>query len=445
MTMKELRLILGFLVLMMTSPSVLSFSPTWSLTNAMLASTHVTEADLALSRSVRSGAELAMRECAHQFKNEVWDCPPTAFEKTGGLAIVGGGGGGSSNREPASSAAAGEANREMAFVAAVLSAGVTQTISRNCSAGSLDSCGCERDGPVRPTTASWKWAGCSDNLVVGTAVGRQFLDRTAGLPALHNHEAGRVAVRKAMRRLCKCHGLSGSCATQTCWRQLGDFREVGAFLKRQYRAALRVDYSNGVLQRLQQQKQQAAAQHRQLQQERGKAGGVVASLANNRVSRTSRDRRTSSPDESDDSATAAATSTTEPLPHIKKRTLVFLQQSPDYCRTIPALGHKGVAGRTCMADPNSPDPTADIRECGRLCRACGLVAKKQVVEVTTSCNCRFEWCCKITCQTCHKKQIRITCVEPEPRYDTGSRNKKGGAADSQVPDYDFSFLLSNAT
>ena len=260
--------------------------------------------------------------------------------------------------------------------------------------------------------------------MVGTAVGRQFLDRTAGLPALHNYEAGRVAVRKAMRQLCKCHGVSGSCATQTCWRQLGDFRDVGAFLKRQYKAALRVDFSNGVLKRLQHQQQQ--------QQQRGKALNV-ASLANNRVSRNSRDRRTSSSNGSEEPETIAT------APRIKKRTLVFLQQSPDYCRTIPALGHKGVAGRTCMADPNSPDPTADIRQCAQLCRSCGLVAKKQVVEVTTSCNCRFEWCCKITCQTCHKKQIRITCEEPT-RFSSSD-----SSSSSHVPDYDFSFLLSNAT
>ena len=415
--MDRLVVLLGLSPLL--ARSVFSFSPGWSLTNAMLASTHVSEADLALSRSVRAGAELAMRECAYQFKNEVWDCPPTAFERTGGLAIGGGAGGGAGNsREPA------EANREAAFVTAVLSAGVTQTISRNCSAGSLDSCSCERDGPVMPPGASWKWAGCSDNLVVGTAVGRQCLDRTAGLPALHNYEAGRVAVRKAMRQLCKCHGVSGSCATQTCWRQLGDFRDVGVFLKRQYKAALRVDFSNGVLKRLQHQQQQ--------QQQRGKALNV-ASLANNRVSRNSRDRRTSSSNGSEEPETIAT------APRIKKRTLVFLQQSPDYCRTIPALGHKGVAGRTCMADPNSPDPTADIRQCAQLCRSCGLVAKKQVVEVTTSCNCRFEWCCKITCQTCHKKQIRITCEEPT-RFSSSD-----SSSSSHVPDYDFSFLLSNAT
>ena len=56
-----------------------SFSRAWSLTNAMLASTHVAEADLLLSSSVTAGAELAMRECGAQFEHEVWNCPVTAF------------------------------------------------------------------------------------------------------------------------------------------------------------------------------------------------------------------------------------------------------------------------------------------------------------------------------------------------------------------------------
>jgi hypothetical protein len=47
------------------------------------------------------------------------------------------------------------------------------------------------------------------------------------------------AVRKTMRRLCKCHGVSGSCATQTCWRQISEFREVGNHLKEMYHSAMK--------------------------------------------------------------------------------------------------------------------------------------------------------------------------------------------------------------
>ena len=344
---------------------VSSFSPIWSLSNAMLASSQVnSEADLALTRSVTSGAELAMAECAHQFENDIWNCPVAAF-----------------NRQDSA-----ENNRETAFVHAIVSAGVTHTISRNCSEGSLAHCGCERNGAI--SGDSWKWGGCSDNVVFGTQVSKQYLDRMSNeartLANIHNNEAGRVAVKKTMRQLCKCHGVSGSCATQTCWRQIGNFKEVGSFLKKQYTKALKVDYSNGVLLKLE-----------------------TSRLLSNRVERNRR------------------TSELEKQKNIKRRKLVFLNPSPDYCRRNPVEGYKGVAGRSCVADPNSKNPTEEIRKCSQLCHACGLYVKKEVVNVTTSCNCKFEWCCKITCQSCNKKQIIITCVEK--------------------PHYDYSYIMSNST
>ncbi len=54
-----------------------------------------------------------------------------------------------------------------------------------------------------------------------------------------NYRAGRLALEKSMKRTCKCHGVSGSCATQTCWSTLADFDVVAERLKRQYRKAKR--------------------------------------------------------------------------------------------------------------------------------------------------------------------------------------------------------------
>lgn len=48
------------------------------------------------------------------------------------------------------------------------------------------------------------------------------------------------AVKRAMRRVCKCHGMSGSCATQTCWLQLENFAIIGNALKKEYRRATRL-------------------------------------------------------------------------------------------------------------------------------------------------------------------------------------------------------------
>ena len=176
----------------------------------------------------------------------------------------------------------------------------------------LQHCECEqrRLGSKRDPT-EWKWGGCSDNVKFGEVVSRQFLDSgEAGtdprsLANLHNSEAGRVAVRKTMKTLCKCHGVSGSCATQTCWRQLSDFKQTGKYLKKQYKRALRVDYSDGALDKL----------------------DIVMSNRIDRVPRYQRDRR-------------AMREQQKLKNQVKKRKLVFLQSSPDYCRMNVTAGYK---------------------------------------------------------------------------------------------------------
>ena len=365
-------------------PAVSAFSRAWSLTNAMMASTHVNEPDLMLSSSVTSGAELAMQECARQFKTEVWNCPVTAFNIDKDRV---------------------ENNKETAFINAVTSAGVTHTISRNCSQGGLAQCGCQALYGSSGE-AAWAWGGCSDNLVFGERVSRQFLDvdratrQQASLATLHNNQAGRVAVRKTMRTLCKCHGVSGSCATQTCWRQLGDFKQVGNYLKKQYKTAAKVDLSNGILEL---ELKGAAPQPREVSNvmEVRTHTEAAEDAAANSVNAVVRGRRT-----------AKKSSAVSESGKIKKRKLVFLKPSPDYCTLNPQLGFKGVHGRTCEVDPTAADQTEQIRACTSLCTSCGMVARKQVVEVVTSCSCRFEWCCQIKCETCRRQQIRITCTNP---------------------------------
>lgn len=47
-------------------------------------------------------------------------------------------------------------------------------------------------------------------------------------------------VREHVRPECKCHGVSGSCGTKTCWYKMAPFSEVGAILKQRYMRAQRV-------------------------------------------------------------------------------------------------------------------------------------------------------------------------------------------------------------
>jgi len=114
--------------------------------------------------------------------------------------------------------------REAAFVHAISSAGVVYGVTRACSSGQLDRCGCDRsittrsplqsrkqrrrarseDG-TRLVAGNFKWSGCSDNIAYGVAFAKSFVDageksrrnRTArsdrAVVNLHNNNAGRKA------------------------------------------------------------------------------------------------------------------------------------------------------------------------------------------------------------------------------------------------------------
>ena len=47
-----------------------------------------------------------------------------------------------------------------------------------------------------------------------------------------------------MRRACKCHGLSGSCGLQTCWRKMPHFSLIGQKLKDKYDGSPKVTGNN---------------------------------------------------------------------------------------------------------------------------------------------------------------------------------------------------------
>lgn len=43
---------------------------------------------------------------------------------------------------------------------------------------------------------------------------------------------------------CKCHGVSGSCQTQTCWKELAPFTEIARKLKERYQKAVRISFES---------------------------------------------------------------------------------------------------------------------------------------------------------------------------------------------------------
>lgn len=91
--------------------------------------------------------------------------------------------------------------RETAFVHAISAAGVAHAVTRACSAGLLDRCGCDRTIEASRGADGFQWADCSDNIAYGSAFSKSFVDarerRAKGrdsaraLMNLHNNNAGR--------------------------------------------------------------------------------------------------------------------------------------------------------------------------------------------------------------------------------------------------------------
>ncbi|CAI9582002.1 unnamed protein product, partial [Staurois parvus] len=104
---------------------------------------------------------------------------------------------------------------------------------------------------------------------------------------------------------CKCHGVSGSCAVRTCWKQLSPFHETGALLKAKYDNALKVLGATN------------------------EAVGGHESLGHSFAGRA-----------------------------IRSTDLVYLEDSPSFCRT--SRFSPGTAGRVCARET-----TCDSLCCGR--------------------------------------------------------------------------------
>ncbi|KAG9344950.1 hypothetical protein JZ751_009490, partial [Albula glossodonta] len=291
--------------------------------------------------SVRRAAEMVIEECQHQFRNRRWNCSTTPR----GVNVFG--------------RVMTQGTREAAFVHALSSAAVAVAVTRGCSRGELERCGCDRkvrgvspEGRTLPRLVSlcmylsenllsgFQWSGCSDNLSYGVAFSQTFVDepeRAKGLSQgrpimnIHNNEAGRKAILHNMQVECKCHGVSGSCELRTCWKVMPPFRRVGAVLKERFDGATEV-------------KPPAA------------------------------------------------------------RDLVYLAPSPDFCRLDPDNGIPGTAGRRCNGTSRlAPDG------CELVC--CGPGFRAGRAEVVQRCSCKFSWCCSVRCQQCKNTVLIHTCKE----------------------------------
>ncbi|XP_016986792.1 protein Wnt-5 [Drosophila rhopaloa] len=325
--------------------------------------------------AISRGARAAIQECQFQFKNRRWNCSTTNDETVFG---------------PMTSLAA----PEMAFIYALAAATATSFIARACRDGQLASCSCSRGPRPKQLHDDWNWGGCGDNLEFAYKFATDFIDsreketnretrgvkrkraregikknrrqsddvngafgaykdgvlyrssstaKARSLMNLHNNEAGRRAVIKKTRITCKCHGVSGSCSLITCWQQLSSIREIGDYLREKYEEATQVKIN--------------------------KRGRLQLKDLQFRV----------------------------PTAH----DLIYLDESPDWCRSSHMLHWPGTHGRLCQKN------SSGLESCAILC--CGRGYNTKNIIVKERCSCKFHWCCQVKCQVCTKVLEEHTC------------------------------------
>nr|BAD93239.1 WNT [Dugesia japonica] len=308
-----------------------------------------------LMESVVNGFLLGLNECQFQFADQIWNC------KGHNMTI----GGNRSKSKPRKKGKTyldklvSKGTPEAAYVLSVISAGVAHQVTKACSKGVHDSCGCDRTIYDIPETATFKWSGCSHNIHFGAAFTRQFLDITEktrvnkrpekALTKLHNNHVGRQAVILKMGKKCKCHGVSGSCEMKTCIRALPDFRVVGDLLKSRFHKAMQVHFVDSRL-----------------------------------IPRYSPNRMFTDND------------------------LIYLLKSPNYCVHNPHIGSLGTQGRKCAESALlEKKPGETNGTCEELC--CGRGHKKRTFSRMEQCRCKFQWCCDVKCDLCKKDVIESVC------------------------------------
>ncbi|GAB6029240.1 hypothetical protein CHUAL_005008 [Chamberlinius hualienensis] len=291
--------------------------------------------------AVGDGALMAIKECQNQFRNRRWNCTPIEHDSVFGHVVVVG-------------------SREAAYIYALTAAGVAHAVTQACRRGNISSCGCDHsvDGLVS-LVDGWKWGGCSANVKYGVKYAKRFVDAREiegddrSLMNLHNNRAGRKAVKDNLVTECKCHGVSGSCSMKTCWKSLPQFNQIATYLMNKYHTAKEVQ---------------------------------VIELGKNR------DRRP-----------LALKLKRSKRPHRKprKRDLVYLHQSPNYCEMDKSRGSLGTGGRKCNRTSTGADG------CDLLC--CGRGYNTHQLTRTWQCQCKFHWCCYVKCNLCTERGEEYTC------------------------------------
>ncbi|XP_074600854.1 protein Wnt-2b-like [Brevipalpus obovatus] len=240
--------------------------------------------------------------------------------------------------------------REDGLMRATLNAGVVHSLIKSCNDGMGTECGCKPG-------QHFDWKGCQKTFTWAMQRASNFLDPRDGqdqesLVRIHNNRVGRLIVQLTLDKHCRCHGTSGSCVLKTCWLKLESFRSIGEALLERYEKAVKIDHSSD---------------------------GLNYSLEKTENNKDS---------------------------------LLYLDESPDYCTPDLRNGAEGTLGRTCNNNATYDSSWNKFRQnklgtCQHLCNECGYGTMLVKRKSHNQCRCRFKWCCSVQCKPCPEEVVYV--------------------------------------
>nr|XP_018668824.1 uncharacterized protein LOC100175210 isoform X1 [Ciona intestinalis] len=332
--------------------------------------------DPGLPQVLSEATHIAALECQYQFRYERWNCSLGTTR----IHIL------------------NKGNKETAFLFSISSAGLTHSIARACAKGHLRRCSCDDSYIGHVTDQSWRWGGCSDNVHYAAKFVRRFLRSRSTSRDIraevdkHNSDLGIRVVKSNLIEKCKCHGVSGSCTTKTCWRKVVPFYEISRKIKRAYDKAVKVGSINNLNGRT----RLIRLRRSRLRQRKSARASMTSSTTQYPNSSAPPDRRNVASNTFKSNVPLSGRSQSvlkEESPRNKE--LVYLENSPSYCRK--SRYSEGTKGRICENE----------RSCHRMC--CGRGYTTHVRVVRSSCECVMKWCCVVHCNTCTERKMIHTC------------------------------------
>lgn len=149
----------------------------------------------ALQDSIAPSVELALENCRTLFKWEPWNCPTTDFLSKKSATLL---------------------DRESAFVQTLTIAALIYTVTKNCSRGEIEGCGCNNHHKIRYISndageddgdgaADWSAMrpDCSDQVDASEQITRGLFEQTPNsrldaqtYAVIHNNRAARLVIIK---------------------------------------------------------------------------------------------------------------------------------------------------------------------------------------------------------------------------------------------------------